>query len=343
MTLFYMKYILAHTIIVIEFASVFLMILLTYIIKISLNMKDQKIRQSKLDLKQYFLFSISANRKKSIKFQSRWKRLDVLIPVIQELNHENTMTEWYEFRNDFIHKIVLPLARKNYRKSNWVKRYFSAQAFEMAAEDKDTICIETLVKDRIPLVYLHASNAAMRYGSNTARHTIIKRMASEAWLSQSMLLRAFDNPSEYARAYFINAIQSLTDAAEKASCYKILRKFPVKPLIPEVHTDIHSPDKELRLAALKYMAHTDKEASIPALMNALDDLDWEIRLVAIYRLGAFHALQSISSLRQLSHDENPWVQMAAINTLKKMGEAGVKALAAENIAFTTSPRNINPN
>lgn len=285
--------------------------------------------------KKKILFNIEVYLKKIIlqgdplnvrHFPHRWKKLEDLIQIIKQFDQTSSNTHWEKVRIDFIHSILLPLARKQCGNRHWISRFYSAEAFTFGVESQDEECIIQLINDEVPLVHLKATSAALLFASKATINAVINRMSRKRWITKSTFIQAFDNASENIKPFILKRLKSTKYITIKTTCYTLLMKFKPEKTTWNVMEDIESKDIDLKLAAIKFLAYSDKESAIPILISLLKDSAWEVRLVAIHRLGKLKAIHAIDEIANCLNDSQWWVKMSAAETLKEFGERGENAL-----------------
>lgn len=321
----------AEIVIVVEFSLVAIIILATYLLKFFYSLRARRRAKITADVDHFLTEKISKKRAfKSKDFLNKWKKIDILIPVINKFDKNVNSAAWHDLRLTLVHSVILPLARKAAMKKNWVMRFFAAEAFRLANEIDDEKYIVKLSKDSIPLVYLNALSAALKSKSKSALDVIITRMSDERGLTQSTYLQAFDNASATTRSMIEQHLQSTNEPYTRATCYKILLKYSAEKINWNIKSDIESSNLELRLAALRFLAHNEGKSSIPTLRHHLKDQQWEVRIAAIHCLGDLHAIEAISEIALCLRDPEWWVRINAGQALKNLGKEGIEVLKAQD-------------
>jgi len=317
-----------ETTIIIEILLILLIILFTYFAKLAIYWREKRKQKLTAEIENHFQQLLNSKQPlSSKKFPRRWKKIQILFPTFVKFDQANKNNPaWDNLRKEILQTILLPLARKRAYSRRWIIRFFACETLGMAAEKSDEKIITRLVKDRIPLIYMHAITAAVKSGSETAIATVTARMSKMSWLTQSMYLEPFKQASGDVRQIVEKQLTSSTDPNIRAQCYKILKNFPpVKPTW-DINKDLQAKEFELRLSALKYLAHVDSEAAIPILQQKLKDEHWEVRLVAVHRLGRMKVQNAMTQLADCLNDPEWWVKISAAQALKGMGAEGEKLL-----------------
>ena len=266
-------------------------------------------------------------------FPRTCKKLDVLLQVIQEFDMTLTPTHWEEVRTEFVTKIILPLAKKAAFNRHWQTRFYAAKSFSLIQLKGYDDIIKKLINDKVPLVCVAAISAVLANHSEVGINAMMEKIESKDWLAQSIYLQAFDQLSIEDRSYFEKKLVVIRDPAIRAIYYKILIKCSSVPIQWDITQDIHSDNMELKLAAIKFIFHMDREGAIPYLIDALSDPSWEVKLIALHRLSMLKAEQAIPQVIRCIKDPNGWVSISAAEALKNMGEKGEEALQSEDPAL----------
>lgn len=332
----------AENVIIIEFSLVALIVLTTIILKLYYYFISLRNKRIMSDIEQYLKkVMISHQKFQSRNFRNKWKRLDILLEIINRLDKSYVANRIGGIRTDFITSIIFPLAREAALSRWWVSRFYAAKAFGLIQAKGNDKLIEKLVNDPIPLVNLYADNAALINHSDAGISAMINRMASEEWLAKTVKLHEFENVKDKNRDYLEKKLTSAKDQNVRAVCYEIMLKYPPNPITWDMSSDIHSQNTALKLAAMKFMFYADQDSAIPVLISLLTDPHWEVRLLAIHRLNMSNAKQAIPHLVTCLKDPDWWVKISAAEALKKMGEEGERALKSHDPTLDKISFNLN--
>lgn len=332
----------AEQVIIIEFSLIAVIVLTTVTLKSYYYFKNVKNKKMMANIERSLKKMMLTHQKfQSRDFKNKWKKLDILLKIVDRLDVAYTSDLTGGIRTDFITSIIFPLAKKAALSRNWVSRFYAAKAFGLIPGKGNDKLIEKLVNDPVPLVNLYADKAALINHSDAGINAMITRMASETWLAKSIKLREFENIKEKDRKYFENKLTSTQDQAVRAVCYEIMLKYPPDPIKWDMSTDIHSQNTELKLAAMKFIFYVNQDAAIPILIKLLTDPHWEVRLLAIHRLNMSNAKQAIPHIAPCLNDPDWWVKISAAEALKKMGKEGESVLRSKNPALNEISFNLN--
>lgn len=330
------SYKIAYALIAAEFFLLFLIVASTYILK------SYYILQKKIAAKIRTQVKIEQYLKKASKtpltsdfsdFPKECRKLSELLPVIQEFDTTEALSSWAKIRPSFIRSIVLPLARQMALSANWVDRLYAAKAFGLLKSKEDEVLVNKLINDKIPIVFFHAYKAAILNDYELGLNSMLTRMSSESWTAQSIYLQPFDLISNKSYHFFEKKLLTERDITLRTTCYRILQGHIIGPVNWDISKDLNSSNMELKLAALKFYSYADPDAAVPFLIQALQDGEFTIRLIALHRLHILKAKQAIYQIIPLLDDPNWWIKMSAIEALKNMGKEGEDALKAHKPAL----------
>ena len=324
----------AENVIIIEFSLVALIVLTTLFLKFYYYLAGRRKKRITIEIEHYLNRIILARKEfKSHDFAKKWRNLGILLQILIIFYKNNIANHWQDIRSDFIKTIILPLAKKAAFSRRWQSRYYAARAFELVPEKGNDKLIEKLVNDPVPLVNLYAGKAALVNHSDSAINSMITRIASEGWQSQSFNLHTFDSALENKRIIFEKKLETAKKPDVRAVCYEIMLRYPPTPIKLDMTSDIHSDNTKLKIAAIKFVSHVDRDKAIPYLIELLNDPHWEVRLIALHRLSMLNAKQAIPQIVVCLKDPDWWVKISAAEALKMMGEEGERALQSQNLAL----------
>lgn len=324
-------YVLLEWIIRIEILFVIFLIIITYALKYYFNLqsnRDKRISdeiESHLDKIAIENVTVNADH-----FPERWRRLDILLQLIFKLDTTMKSHAWPEMKQTIATIILLPIARKKYASRIWMNRLLSSQCFELWMENQDEEIVCKLLDDKIPIIHLHATIAAIKFSSIKLINLVINNMAKRRRLGQAVYLKIFDQAAPQARQFIEDRLKTERDFFVRATCYKILITFKEFNTDIDTTADIRSSNMELRLSAMRYCSLAQKNDAIPLLISLLSDPQWEVRAASNRLLGDLHASQAISEIANGLKDKNWWVRVNAANTLKGFGETGLQILNAQD-------------
>lgn len=318
---------LPEIIIIIEFVLVAVIVLLTYFLKGIYVFRETYNKKLITQIDDYLNNLIASNLPFNKKrFQRQWKKINIIVPIFQDFDTNKNNSSWQKIRNDFIHMVLLPLARDAASSKNWSLRLYASEVFSLDRLEQDDKFITELVKDDVPLVSINASKAAILHNCDEAVNFIITKMASERRLTQAIYMQTFDDAPPKTHAIIDKRLMTEKDPYARAACYNILAKYPPEKISWNMDADLESTNIELRLASIRFITKSKKKAAIPMLINLLDDASWEVQVVVIHCLNDLKAEEAISKLAICLHSLNWWVRLNAAQVLKNFGDSGVKVL-----------------
>lgn len=312
---------LAQYAIIIEFSLILLIIFVTYFLMMIYRYRTKKRKAITEKISEYFAKIIPLDAPiKEYEFPKAWQQIDLIVPVLYKFRSLVQDASWEEQRLRVIRSILLPLARKAAKSRDWALRFYAAESFGLVFEKDDDKYIEHLVKDTNPLIRLNALNAAIQYGLEDAINAMITTIAPLTSLTQAMYLQAFDQAPESTRAFVIKRMKSSADHGIKTTCYNILLRYPPVSIDWNIQEDKDSLDMKLKLAAIRYISHVNREAAIPLLLDLLNNEYWPAKTIALYTLSQLRVVEAIPEVRKCLNDSNEWVRLYAHEALTKLEE-----------------------
>lgn len=326
------KYVLAETIIIIEFALAGLLIVAAYLLKLYYYIKERRHQYFTRMIEDFFNKLIASGQTVDfVIFPDKWRKLNMLFPILEKLDKNNNGSPaWGKLREKFINEILAPLARNESTNLNWALRFYASQVFAFVSQSTDESYVIQLANDKVPLVHLHALSAALNLCSEKAINIIIDRMLDQNWLTLSIYLQAFDSAPPDTYDIIERRLVSATDSKLRTACYNILLHYPNKRITWDISNDIQLDNKYPTIAALKFLVEVKKEAAISVLVEQLQNKHWEVRIISLHRLGLLQATEAKFAIVQCLYDSDWWVKMSAAEVLKSFGAEG-QGLLKENI------------
>ena len=321
-----MKYKIVVGIIILEFTLILLVILATFLSKLISYFKERKKTKIKIQIENYLKNLLETRSSFDIKnFSYAWRRLDILLFIINEYDQQYEDQLWKTIRIELICFIILPLARKAALNQNWILQFYAARSFELYAEEEDKALIAKLINNKVPVIRLAALHAAIKYGSEAAFDEVIEQIQDQPHLTQAVYIQAFANASPTTRIYVERFLKDSSNISTRLTCYRILLNYLPAKIDWDITADLHSENKDLKLAALRYITYVEKEKAIPILLEQLKQDCWESKVVALNALGYLQVEAVIPNIVQCLYDENWWVRLNAALALKnlKKGRVGI--------------------
>lgn len=326
-------YKIATWVVFIEFGLIGIIILTTFLLKILVNFKNRYDQQLAIAVMNYFKkINFDIHHFDAKKFDIKWRKLDILLPIIKEL--ELQLDEnWENLRILFFQTILLPLARLDAMKRSWSSRYYAVKAFSFFFEEQDGNYILKLINDKIAIIRYNAIIPAILYGSEKTINTIVTQMAAEPWLTQFIYLREFYNASGTSRIYIENFLKNSDDSKIRYVCYKLLMNYPPLKFSWDYKQDFQSDYIRLKIAALLYITYVNRELAIQIITSSLTSQEWQVKAIAIICLKKLKLQKSIAEIADYLNDANQRVALVAMQSLYELGEQGKKELSSRNITY----------
>lgn len=326
--------------VIIEFLSIVILVLFTYIMKVFYFFNFKKADETSEKVANYFATMIPEDTLLFLKsFPKAWKQIDIILPIVLQFEKLIDDASWQDKKMQMIRSIILPLARENAFNSNWDLRFYAAETFSLISDPEDEKIIQKLANDPVRLVYLSAVKAAWVAKSETALNIIITRMSQEPRISQTSYLQAFDNVTSSTRPIIIKRLLSTTEEEVKITCYRILLKYPPEPIEWDVNADLASDNILLKIIIMRVLTHTHNPMTIPLLKESLKDKHWEVKAVSLHCMNTFQDENLIPDIAACLADPNHWVRFTAIQALANLGAKGEQELQSRNL--TADPVMVN--
>lgn len=132
------------------------------------------------------------------------------------------------------------------------------------------------------------------------KEALVQALEDEQKVELQRLLSELDEPERHAFAIFY-----LCQHGEAV----------LEPLLETLRND---PDPDARYGAARALAMLSNDRAIPALIEALSDLEPAVRYWAVDALVTLKAVNSSEAIRDLSHDPFKWVRERAKQALKEL-------------------------
>lgn len=318
----------AQEVIVVEFTLIFLILILSYSLIFLLRFQ----RKRRLECSRGIIFYLNqiidlGGITPRLKFKKSWRKIELIVPILFTFNKRfNSMPSWKKDRKLFCETILFPIARKATQRENWIPRFYAAQAFSFHINISDEKYILKLLNDPVPLVFYASLEAALKNVSKNSINKIVERLSKENWMTKSLFIEIFQNAPATTRYLIENVLMGSTESMIRATCYNILLQFKINRLRWDMSEDLNSKFINLKIAALKYIAHTSSKEASSVLVIHLKDKSWEVRTICLRLLGEIGAKKAIEPIAACLNDPDWWVRLASATTLRGFGKEGVKIL-----------------
>ena len=320
---------LLKSVIIIEIALVFIIILLTFLLKGIFYLKIRRDKRIKQEIEDFMsgLFLSDSHFSSSV-FLRRWKRLDLLMLSLSELDQTLDGPSWAFIKNELAAQVMLPLARKKSNSRRRVTRLLVAKCFALFMEKQDESVVCALLEDKTPMIHLHAAIASVKFGSPTTINAVINSMSHQRRLGQTIYLTVFETADPQIYKIIVQRMKTEHDPYLLTACYKILMLFPPGEVSVN-NADLNSETIDLQLAAIRFEAYTNGKQSIQRVTQMLTNPHWEVRAACCKLLGDLYATQALTELGDCLRDPIWWVRVNAANALKCLGDQGVHILKSQ--------------
>lgn len=319
-------------IIIIEVFLIIMLVIGTYVAKAYFIIHDNKNSRISVEIRDYLAVFESQGEGFVLKdFKKSWKKINLIVPAIHEIDKANKNMLWEHARKKFILNILLPLARKAAVKSDWIYRFYASESFSMMSQRTDEPIIAKLIQDTVPLVFYSSINAAIQNRFEKCLNEVITRMTTENWLTKAIFLQAFDNAPTTTRFMIERRLMSSADPLVRSTCYNILIRYPFGKVRWDYSSDLNGRNVNLKISTIKYIAHVEKKSALPLLIKYLKDPMWEVRTATLRCLSEIGSVEAIPEIIPCLEDPHWWVRFAAAQTLNNLGPVGRKALEAQGV------------
>lgn len=321
----------AQIVIMIEFTLIFLIVILSYLLIFLIRFQ----RKKRLEYSRGIIFYLNQIIDRNgipprLKFKKSWKKIELIVPILFTFDKRfNNMLSWKKDRKTFCETILLPIAKKATTRKNWISRFYAAQAFSLHTDIRDEPYILKLLNDPVPLVFYASLESALKNASKNSIIKIVERLSKENWMTKSLFMEMFQSVPTTTRYLIEDVLMGSTIPMFRTTCYNILLQFKMNRLRWDMSKDLDSNFINLRIAALKYIAHTSfKEASFILVLH-LKDKSWEVRTICLRLLGEIRAKKAIEPIAACLNDPDWWVRLASATTLRNFGKEGIAILESQ--------------
>jgi hypothetical protein len=248
------------------------------------------------------------------------------LTVIEDFDMRFSDALWLEIKEKLMDTHLLPFARRSVRSWSWERRAAAARAFALSATPDDEACIRKLLYDKMPLVRLLAIPSAIHLATPNLIRDLLILMSQQArftnYAYRDALLKADRNVYLVVRDHLAHE----TDHAMRIACLEVLSNRTDLNLLKLIESDLESPEKELRLEAVRTLRHYPGEYSEKWLARLIHDEEWEVRAIAATSMGVLHTDSLIPLLVRALSDRVWWVRLNAAQGLIQYGDRGIETL-----------------
>jgi hypothetical protein len=306
-------------ILLLEIVVLFVMLISLILERIIIYFFDINRKKKINYLSTIILDLIEKGKTEHINLPHSIRKTAFIVEVLSSFELRFQGKQWEEIKAEIIEKYVFPNIRKWTKSFFWKKRLIAARGFSLHSNAKDAPAIHRFIDDKSFLIQSVACLASVRLADEKGMEKILKKMSREPSFSlahmQDILLR------ESNSAFFlIEKILRETKSEEILTAgLHILAMKRMAIHVPILKKALQSSNANLRLAAISLHANNPQEDSEKILQKAISDSDLRIRKQACLGLRHFPSTENIKKLAHALDDEDCDVQLAAGQSLKKMG------------------------
>ncbi|MEI8124939.1 MAG: HEAT repeat domain-containing protein [Parachlamydiaceae bacterium] len=322
-------------VVVILILEFFLLIILTYALifrRFWVKYRDQ--RNEKIKEKISFMIIQCLKEKKLFVDKTELKKFCFnpnFLSVIEQFDRRLRGGDWEELKRSIAENCLMKRAQRWTKSRSWIKRNFSARCFALSPRKEYEQEILLLIDDPVFLVRSFAAVAAVDIRSQKGVAKIITQMSHTTGYSysfyrdiilQSKSKDVFECVEDLAAN---NNNENITLA-----CLDVLSGISKVITLPFLRNDLMSSNEAVRVAAVKVFAHNPQVDSPTVLSKCANDLNENIRALALWGLEYFASEESLKQLSQALSDSSWIVRSQAAKSLKKMGGLGLNVLEKQN-------------
>ena len=252
---------------------------------------------------------------------------DILLYQVESFDRRFTGGDWEEVKSTILRHLLLPKARRLYKKLSWIKRNFAARCFALEPFPIDEKKILTLNEDPVFLVRAIAASAVIKLSIEKGVFKIIEYMSRQQGYSHYFYQDLIVNEGKAPVFDLIEQIaNSNKDPAIQEACLNVLAGKSSRIDKPFLFEDLNSENESVRLGAVKVFAHNLQVESPQVLLKSMDDKNPQIRAQAAMGLSHFLSEETLEKLERALSDAEWIVRLQAALSLKKMGKLGMTIL-----------------
>ena len=252
----------------------------------------------------------------------RHLEINILIPVLEELDRTETSAAWRSMKAVAYHSVFGNWARTQSASRRASKRNWAARCFSLYAEIADEIHILKLIKDDIPLVRLKGVYCALKLETAAAIYSVIERVSAESRLARTLYLDGLMSHPVAVKPLIVPLLNSSQNPGVRQVCYELMSRLEIPVQLSVIVSDLKSDDLELRLAATRALSTLPDEGCESMLAAMLKDTEWEVRAIAARSLGYRRGTGQIPQLSAGLSDRQWWVRINSALALARLGATG---------------------
>lgn len=221
--------------------------------------------------------------------------------------------------------------------SRWFNRYLATRCYELAENTAEQEIIIKLVHDKTVLIMLNSALLIINNATAKSINALIDAFSNERRLLQTTLVNILKGQSvkdDKGIVVIINKrLQNELDPYVRMFCYRILSTLKaseqINYCVPE--NDLINTNVDLKIAALKYLAHSNYNKNKSILLSYLKDTNNDVRAAVIKALRRKKDLSLFSIFESMLKDPSWWVRINSAIALTELGEDGIIALKSQSI------------
>ena len=253
-------------------------------------------------------------------------RADSLLIVLESFNHRFKGSDWDAIKEEILTHFLIPYAKKWAHSFFWEKRLFTARCAALSPKLIDKKIILSLLEDSLFLVRAKAYTAATEVADLDVVHFLIKTICKTQGYERYLYKDLLTSCSTAVFQHIEKIAATAKDTQVYLMCLDLLSTRIFSIALFSLTELLQSTNREIRLAAVKILAHNTQKESYTILLSLIDDDNPLIRQHACYGLAGFPTEKSFHLLEQSLQDEKWPVRLQAAQSLRKMGEGGVHIL-----------------
>jgi hypothetical protein len=301
---------------------------MSYGVKIYAYYKSVRLQQITDKIESYLRHCVEQGGGYNPEFMMAYQRyLTVLVDIITRLDISMKEKRWAEIRRDLIENMALPYASTLVNSRFWRQRFKLCMLLQLSHENRHELLVKILIEDPIPLVSINAAMVAVQYKSQLLIDAVIDLLSKGRRVQQSLYSQVISSADADVIPLIQHRLLREKDPYIKAFCYRTLMSIPYRvDTVKCVDSDLESNILDLKISALNYLHHNDKEKAVPLLTRLLKDPRWEVRAQAAKLLGGLGDDTVINSLGTCLRDKVWWVRINAAEALCHFGKKGISLL-----------------
>lgn len=270
------------------------------------------------------LLALTSKKKPSFNHLSKME-MKLLLKIIEDFDHRIYGKEWSEIKREICLKTLFPRAHLWKTSRSWIKRNFSARCFQLVPHEVNEKILLKMLHDEVFLVSAPISNSLVAIESEKGILEIIEKMSSYKGFIYSFYRDLFMNCSQKVYLWIEEFANTTIEPSIHLVCLDILEINYLSLKKINFNRELENQDPEIRLAALKILAHNPQEGINIERFNFIESKNPLVRKEAIKLLLEFDD----EKLEKLLRDENWQVRLDAALKLISFGKKGKEILESQ--------------